>query len=160
MKKIILFLVGVFLLTNSCSRDDNSSGSETSIVGKWQLSHTVLNGTVTYNGAVANVKDFKVNATDCQKKSYMLFKNDGTGNEEAWLENEGSCQLKESGAYTYSYNSSTREITETYNGVSVKVALKSLTSSELAYSQAINKLDTGNGVFTGTGDVYFVKVSN
>lgn len=74
MKKIILFLVGVFLLTNSCSRDDNSSGSETSIVGKWQLSHTVLNGTVTYNGAVANVKDFKVNATDCQKKAICFLK--------------------------------------------------------------------------------------
>lgn len=161
MKKTIFILFAfVALIFSSCSRDDNSNSSQTSIVGKWQLSHTILNGTVTYNGVVANVKDFKVNATECQKKTYMLFKNDGTGNEEAWLEEAGNCKLQASGSYNYSYNSSTKEITQTQNGVSQKVVLKSLTGSELSYSQVVNNLDTGNGVFTGTIDIYFVKVSN
>ncbi len=161
MKKIILFVVGIFLvLAQSCSRDDNSNDSGASIVGKWQLSHTVLNGTVTYNGLTAPIKDVKAGATECQKKSFMLFKSDGTGNEEAWLEENGTCTLKQGGSYTYSYNPSTKEITETQNGVSIKVSLKSLSNSELSYSESVNNLDIGNGFFTGTWEVYFVKVPN
>ena len=76
------------------------------------------------------------------------------------MEENGTCTLKQGGSYTYSYNPSTKEITETQNGVSIKVSLKSLSNSELSYSESVNNLDIGNGFFTGTWEVYFVKVPN
>lgn len=78
MKKLLLLFVSVAMLT-ACSKDnDDENGSQEPILGTWYLVE------------INNAQGYEVN--DCNSKSYIDFKSDGTAHSEFYSQNNGNCE--------------------------------------------------------------------
>lgn len=161
MKKLLIAFFGLFLLINySCSRDEGSNANFTSnsVVGKWYMSSTVLNGTakITSTGQSTPINNQTVSATACVAQSYDQYNTDGTNNSVVYSDQTGSCAKISESSTHYTYDSNTHVLTDKDNNLSI--TLSKLTNTEMSYQYTLNNQDMGNGVtFTGTVTLNLVK---
>ncbi|MGA8854772.1 MAG: lipocalin family protein [Christiangramia sp.] len=80
MKKILILLLSMSLLT-SCSDDDSNSSDGTQIVGKWYLE------------SVRSVGGDNL-LNECNQDSFIQFNTDGTANSEFYGDSSGECEIE------------------------------------------------------------------
>ena len=158
MKKIIYLFVLTFLLF-SCSSDDNDNVTG-SIIGSWKPVKTVIVGTATSNGINIPINQTIV-SNECQLKSRTIFGTDGIVKATSWDDTSGTCQQISSESSAYTYNSSTKTLSMTQNGIQLASKVSKLTDTELITEDNLNNLslpDLGNNItFTGKITTYSTK---
>ena len=135
MKKLtILFVFALVTGLNftSCSSDNESSSSSSSIVGKWNFSKF----STTFNGVTSPEMDYDGNESGCPK-DYVEFKTGGVLSEGDYL--GSNCELN-TFVGTWSQNGSTITITE--GPISLTAELVSVTSTMLKFKAS----ESNNGV--------------
>ncbi len=126
MKKI-LFASFAALFILSCNRDDNNTTTSTSdsVVGNWKLTtFIILDG-----------KDKKTIYSEtnsgCEASNRSEYKKEGTTSFTFYDYSTGSCALKTTKTGTYTYDNTTKKLTNTIDGVSISSTLYSLSSLEM-----------------------------
>lgn len=165
MKKLLFAFLAIFLMLNSsCSRDDDSSDfTSDSVVGSWYMNSVKVKGKLTYMGQSANVdKDQPTDA--CTKKTTFTFNSNGTGTAVNSMYVDNVCTTSPAENFTYTYDSSTKKLVVTQDGVSETMVLTSLKPTEFSFGETFNNVNFGEYdptlegyYYTGTISTVFKK---
>lgn len=143
MKKLLYFsfILFVFSFFSSCNSDD--SKDDASVVGTWGLTSVTVKGNLKKDGQTIPI-DESQNADACASKTTTTFQENGTGTAAAYaLDSAGNCNMTASENFTYTYNPSTKVLTETSNGVTESITLTELTSNKLVFGQTFDNVNFG-----------------
>lgn len=141
MIKKALFMGMATLCLFSC-KSDRDEETQVTIVGKWQP-----NKEVTYSGKTGLIIEKEtIIYSDCEKKGTLELGSDGKYTNISYGLFNGKCEIDDQTTGTYTYNSSTKEVTTTWGDHTYKAKVRDISKTDLVLESPADEDLDGDGV--------------